>query len=113
MCSPRTASDTDPEVVAFHETTTVEFAELSDECIRAYVATGMDDVFCTIKGSLHACTYTMYIHTPGEPFGKAGSYGIQQIAGCFVKRIEGCYFNVVGLPIHSLSRTLAAHMDRM
>lgn len=59
----------------------VEFTNLSDACIQAYVATG-------------------------EPFGKAGSYGIQQMAGSFVRRIDGCYFNVVGLPIHALSRVL-------
>ncbi len=39
-----------------------------------------------------------YVHTR-EPLGKAGAYAIQERASKFVTRLEGCYFNVVGLPI--------------
>ncbi len=66
------------------ETTRVHFAQLSEEDIDSYLASG-------------------------EPFDKAGAYAIQGIAGRYIDRIEGCYFNVVGLPlarIWSLMREL-------
>jgi nucleoside triphosphate pyrophosphatase len=59
------------------EVTRVTFTALSDEDIEGYIATG-------------------------EPFDKAGAYGIQGIGGRFVTRIEGCYFNVMGLPLARL-----------
>jgi septum formation protein len=39
-----------------------------------------------------------YVATP-EPYDKAGAYGIQERAGAFVRRVSGCYVNVVGLPV--------------
>lgn len=42
----------------------------------------------------------------GEPRDKAGAYGIQGAAGAFVRRVEGSYTNVVGLPMESLKRAL-------
>lgn len=63
------------------EITRVSFLPLSDADIEAYVATG-------------------------EPFDKAGAYGIQGLAGKFVSRIEGCYFNVMGLPLSRLWQML-------
>lgn len=50
---------------------------------------------------------TRYIDT-SEPFGKAGAYAIQGYASAFVDRIEGCYFNVVGLPVALLFRMFRA-----
>jgi septum formation protein len=56
------------------ESTTVEFASLSDREIDWYVATD-------------------------EPMGKAGAYAIQGLASRFVTRVQGSYSNVVGLPV--------------
>lgn len=63
------------------ETTLVTVNELTDEDIRAYVASG-------------------------EPMDKAGAYGIQGIASRWISRIEGDYFNVVGLPVALVYRML-------
>ncbi|MDW7740017.1 MAG: Maf family protein [Bacillota bacterium] len=54
--------------------TKVWFKKLSDDAIDAYLDTG-------------------------EPLDKAGAYGIQEKAALFVEKIEGCYTNVVGLPL--------------
>jgi septum formation protein len=63
---------------SFAVTTRVTFAELSDEEIAMYVATG-------------------------SPMDKAGAYGIQDDLGAlFISRIDGCYYNVVGLPLQRL-----------
>ena len=49
-----------------------------------------------------------YINS-GEPYDKAGGYGIQGLAAKYVERIEGCYFNVVGLPIALVCAMLEEH----
>jgi septum formation protein len=52
-----------------------------------------------------------YIET-GEPFGKAGAYAIQGFASVFVERIDGCFFNVVGLPV-ALLFSMFRELERM
>jgi septum formation protein len=42
-----------------------------------------------------------------EPLDKAGAYAIQGIGAIFVEKIDGCYFNVVGLPLNALARLLS------
>jgi septum formation protein len=59
------------------------------ECVRTLVE------FETMSGE----EITVYLRTM-EPYDKAGSYGIQDpLLSCFVRRIDGCYYNVVGLPL--------------
>jgi septum formation protein len=58
------------------------------------------DVWMT---DLSAQTIAWYVGTD-EPMDKAGSYGIQSLGACFVDRIEGCYFNVVGLSLPLLNQ---------
>jgi septum formation protein len=65
-----------------YETTRVRFAKMSDDEIDWYISTG-------------------------EPFGKAGAYGIQGKASLFIDEIVGDYFNIMGLPIR-LAYELAA-----
>lgn len=55
---------------------------------------------------LHRTEIADYIAT-GEAADKAGAYGIQERGAAFVRRIEGCYFNVVGLPLASFVEHLS------
>lgn len=50
-------------------------------------------------------TIKRYI-TSGEPMDKAGAYAIQGKGAVFIERVEGCYYNVVGLPIFKLFQIL-------
>lgn len=54
---------------------------------------------------LHANEIQNYIDS-GAPFDKAGAYGIQDYSSIFVDRIEGCFYNVVGLPVSHLNENL-------
>lgn len=46
-----------------------------------------------------------YIKT-GEPLDKAGAIAIQGLGGIFIRKIEGCYANIVGFPIHNIYKNL-------
>lgn len=65
-----------------HDTTRVTFRALDDEEIWAYIRSG-------------------------EPMDKAGAYGVQGLGALLVERIDGDFFNVMGLPVLLLSRMLA------
>jgi septum formation protein len=69
------------------EVTRVRFVPLTEDEIAGYVASG-------------------------EPMDKAGAYAIQGLASKFIDRVEGCYFNVVGLPVARVYRMLkeAGHL---
>lgn len=49
----------------------------------------------------------------GEPFDKAGGYGIQGRAGAFARRIEGSYSGIMGLPLYETTRLLRGVLDRV
>lgn len=72
---------------SFVETTDVWFFPLTEGEIEAYVATG-------------------------DPLDKAGAYGYQSLGCTLVERIEGDYYNVVGLPVGRLMRVLATHSTK-
>jgi len=67
---------------AFFDATRVCFRELTDDEIWAYIATG-------------------------EPFDKAGAYGVQEKGALLVDRVEGDFFTVVGLPVAKLAQLLS------
>lgn len=68
----------DERTVVSHRKTSVLFRPLTQEQIRRYVASG-------------------------EPMDKAGAYGIQSLGAVLVDSVDGCYFNVVGLPLSLLA----------
>ena len=84
LCGPQTAGRARSEEVQ-SETTLVTMDEISAAEIQDYIATG-------------------------EPNDKAGAYAIQGRASRWVRKIEGDYFNVVGLPVALVYRMLHAHV---
>jgi len=75
-------NSTSQRTIVDYEKTLVTFRKLNDEEIKEYITTG-------------------------SPMDKAGAYGIQDDFGAvFIKKINGCYYNVVGLPISKVYSTL-------
>ena len=72
--------------VVDYEITKVKFKELSSDRIIRYISTK-------------------------EPNDKAGSYGIQDLGAILVEKIDGCYFNVVGLPLSKLDNLLDRYFN--
>ena len=72
--------------ISFSEVTEVTFLELSDEDIALYLDSG-------------------------EPFDKAGAYGIQGLGSMLVSGIKGDFFNVVGLPVSRLAGELGTFLE--
>jgi septum formation protein len=70
----------------FKAVTSVLFQDLSDDVIAAYVDSG-------------------------EPFNKAGGYGIQGIGELLVDQVKGSFSNVVGIPLHDVTKVIASLLD--
>ena len=69
---------------AFTVSTDVYFRPCAEEELRAYIATG-------------------------EPMDKAGAYGVQSLGALLVERIDGDFYNVMGLPVEKLGQCLTKH----
>ncbi|VDN58054.1 unnamed protein product [Dracunculus medinensis] len=69
------------ECEVFHVRTLVKFCQIPAEVISRYVQSG-------------------------EPMGRAGSYGIQGKGAIFIEKIDGCFYNVAGLPINEIAHRL-------
>ena len=76
--------ETVEKCISFTNAAKVEFFELTDEEIKAYIETG-------------------------DPMDKAGAYGIQGDGALFIKRIDGDYYTIMGFPISRIYREMREH----
>lgn len=72
----------------FCESTTVQFAQLSDRVIDSYILSG-------------------------EPFDKAGGYGVQGLGSSLVCGMSGCYFNVMGFPVNRFCQEVLPFLEAL
>ena len=70
------------KTISAADSTDVYFAEMPDDFIRSYVASG-------------------------DPMDKAGAYAVQGKTSLYIDKLDGCYFNVVGLPVRLLTKLLS------
>ncbi len=59
----------------------IKFSEIDEESVKIYIESG-------------------------EPFNKAGGFGIQGLGSIFIKGIEGCFYNIVGFPVNNFFTNL-------
>uniref|UniRef100_A0A095ADQ4 Maf-like protein n=1 Tax=Schistosoma haematobium TaxID=6185 RepID=A0A095ADQ4_SCHHA len=88
VCLKWIVSGKEQKIDQFHEVTNVKMIELSPLIIEGYVQSG-------------------------EPMDKAGAYGIQGLGSSLIERIDGDYFNVVGLPVCRLCKYLKAGCEEI
>ena len=74
-------------ITTFCKSSVVRFDDLSDDVIHAYIESG-------------------------EPFDKAGGYGMQSLGASLVTSIDGCFFNVMGFPVHKFCEELLPVLAR-
>ncbi|XP_078053538.1 dTTP/UTP pyrophosphatase [Augochlora pura] len=67
--------------INFYESTKVKFGDISAEQIETYI-------------------------NSGEPFDKAGAYGVQGLGGCLIEKIDGDFYTVMGMPLYSITKRL-------
>ena len=66
--------------------TSINFSKIDNESIKSYIDSG-------------------------EPFNKAGGFGIQGIGSILIKEIQGCFYNVVGFPVNNFFMNLNEMLD--
>lgn len=83
----------------------------SGVCIYNVIKDKIDSFVCETKvkfSKLSKNQIDNYIKS-NEPMDKAGAYGIQGLGGVFVEKIDGCYYNVMGLPLNKLNTFLCSY----
>jgi septum formation protein len=74
----------------------------SPSLVSSFVSTSLVKFATLTEADIHS-----YVVEANESMDKSGAYGIQAYGSQLVEDIDGCYFNIMGLPVHRLSRELA------
>ena len=103
---PRDAADAR---AMLHRLAGREHTVITGICLRHPSGADVDSTATRVRFTpMTGAEIDAYVAT-GEPMDKAGAYAIQGLASKFVERIEGCYFNVIGLPLSQVYRYLKSH----